>query len=86
MDEAALKTIMESLDSMKQSFKESIDTVNKRVDDLTSERASSTTPSPRRKPGTECPTGSAETESSRSRTAHPKKLPSNWADRTESGT
>ena len=85
MDETALATIMESLDSMKQSFKESIDAVNKRVDDLTSERTRSRTPSPRRK-GTERPAtakGSEETESSRSRTSRSKKLPSSWADRTD---
>ena len=84
MDETALKTIMESLDSMKQSFKESIDAVNKRVDDLTSERARSRTPSPQRKPGTERPTGTAERESSRSRTVH--RHQAGQTGQTESGT
>ena len=85
MAEETLSAIMESLDSMKQSFQESIDAINKRVDGLASEKASrslSRTPSPRRK-GTERPVASTETESSRTNRTSRSRKPLNWADRVD---
>ena len=75
----SLKDVMESIGSLKQSFQESIEAVNARVDDLAQRRSRSRTPSPRRKEPER--SNNSVTESARNK--RPMRTELSWCDRTD---